>query len=154
MIIDHQPPGSFLFSDTAPKRINVQILLRLSTHLHHFQWLEALTSLFMCAYVEVDASRLRSTGSTEQLRTVLWMLKNHMIVDYLIFVVRNCSDDATGFLPLVSWRLGSRSSMGGRGRLRERYHVLLTFCISQKDASRLRSTGSTVQFMSYCAVNG
>jgi len=23
------------------------------------------------------------------------MLKNHMIVDYLIFVVRNCSDDAT-----------------------------------------------------------
>jgi len=23
------------------------------------------------------------------------MLKNHMIVDYLIFVVHNCSDDAT-----------------------------------------------------------
>jgi len=30
--------------------------------------------------------------------TVLWMLKNHMIVDNLIFVVRNYNDDPTGVL--------------------------------------------------------
>jgi len=30
------------------------------------------------------------------------MLKNHMIVDYLIFVVRNCSDDATQAIELMA----------------------------------------------------
>jgi len=41
-------------------------------------------------------NQLQSTGSTEQSMSYCAELQNHiMIVDYLIFMVCNCSDDTT-----------------------------------------------------------
>jgi len=76
-------------------------------------------------------------------------------------VVRNCSDDATGFIPLIISEplvISELESLTAwkpffNGRLRKVAWTLSRrgspFCRSQKDASRLRSTGSTAQPMSY-----